>query len=215
VCAVCICTGLALLEKEMMTCVHKLCAIRKSSVHRTDVKVEVETGVAVCEVVLTARVIAKERIVASERRGVLPFEEPQMPLREHAARQPGRQPVGQVCLCQYWRQAQPASDSAATAGRHRQQPAASTVQLSSVHTDLSDGMGLVTELLHVLRHERFLEAEAVRLVVRNDLSLEAVADIVPAGVQSAPRGTAAVHHVVVAQDLAGRRQAVDDWRFDV
>ena len=80
---------------------------------------------------------------------------------------------------------------------------------------LSDRVGLVPEALHVLRHQRLLQGQAVGLVVRDDLRLQAVADVVAPRVKGAPGRAAAVHDVVMAQDLPRGRQAVDDWRPDV
>ena len=80
---------------------------------------------------------------------------------------------------------------------------------------LSDCVRLISEPLHVLRHQRLLEAQAICLVVRDDLRLQAVADIVASRVQGTSSGATAVHDIVVTQDLPSCRQPIDHRRLDV
>ena len=69
----------------------------------------------------------------------------------------------------------------------------------------------VSEPLHVLWHQSLLEAQAICLVVWDDLSLQAVA----ARVKGTSSGATAVHDIVMAKDLPSCRQPIDDRRLDV
>lgn len=73
----------------------------------------------------------------------------------------------------------------------------------------------VSEPLHVLWHQSLLEAQAICLVVWDDLSLQAVADVVAPRVKGTSSGATAVHDIVMAKDLPSCRQPIDDRRLDV
>ena len=76
-------------------------------------------------------------------------------------------------------------------------------------------MRLVPKPLHILWHQRLLEAQAVCLVIWDDLRLQAVADVVAPRVKGASSGATTVHDIVVPQDLPSCRQPINDWRLDV
>jgi hypothetical protein len=87
--------------------------------------------------------------------------------------------------------------------------------VAGVVPHLSNRVRPVSEPLHVLRHQRLSEVQAICFVVWDDLRLQAIADIVAPRVKGTSSRATAVHDIVVTQDLPSCRQPIDHRRLDV